>query len=91
MNIHCTGNRTQFALGSGGAIEVHTDSDGDAAPVALIVCGSPRTPCQGISIVTMDVDELGHLGARLLAIAARLGHEHECKCNHNQSLVVKGS
>ena len=87
MNIRHSANNTQFALDSGGAIEVHTNRDD--APVALIVCGSPRTPCQGISIVTMDVDELGHLGARLLAIAARLGHEHEC--NHNQSLVVKGS
>ena len=89
MNIRHSANNTQFALGNGGAIEVHTGRDD--APVAMIVCGSPRTPCQGISIVTMDVDELGHLGARLLAIAARLGHEHECKCNHNQSLVVKGS
>ena len=87
MKIRHSANNTQFALDSGGAIEVHTNRDD--APVALIVCGSPRTPCQGISIVTMDVDELGHLGARLLAIAARLGHEHEC--NHNQSLVVKGS
>ena len=77
MNIHCTGNRTQFALGSGGAIEVHTDSDGDAAPVALIVCGSPRQPIQGLGMVTMSADELALLGARLLAIAARLGHEHE--------------
>ena len=90
MNIRHTPNNTQFALGSGGAIEVHTEID-DASNVSMIVCGSPRSPIQGISIVTMDVDELGHLGARLLAIAARLGHEHECKCNHNQSLVVKGS
>ena len=77
MKIRHSANNTQFALDSGGAIEVHTNRDD--APVALIVCGSPRTPCQGISIVTMDVDELGHLGARLLAIAARLGHEHECE------------
>ena len=77
MKIRHSANNTQFALDSGGAIEVHTNRDD--APVALIVCGSPRTPCQGISIVTMDVEELGHLGARLLDIAARLGHEHDCQ------------
>lgn len=77
MNIRHTPNNTQFALMSGGAIEVQTGRDD--ADVAMVVCGSPRAPFQGIGIVTMDIEELAHLGARMLAIAARLGHEHECE------------
>ena len=88
MNIRRFSHRTQMHPAHGGVVEIHEGFAGES--ITVFVQSSARHP-GGISIVTMDVDELGHLGARLLAIAARLGHEHECKCNHNQSLVVKGS
>lgn len=71
MNTFRRDNRTAFTFRHGGSMEVG-EHDG-SVNIATISGGT----MQGVTVLTLDADELEQLAARLLAIAARLEYEAE--------------